>query len=93
MFFQMCGVEGSGNRAKRTSGLCGVAPLENGAPFEIVEGREVWHPVWKGKIDDGVNAQFIKASADRIWENEEVSICSVSSKCVLTFCIESPENS
>ena len=93
MFFQMCGVEESGSRGKRTNDLCGVAPLDNGAPFEVIEDREVWHPVWKGKIDDGVNAQFIKVAADHIWENEEVSICSVPRKCTLIFCIEDPERS
>jgi hypothetical protein len=84
----MCGVEESGNKGKRTSDLCGVAPLDAGVPFEIVEDREVWHPVWKGKIDDGVNAQFIKMAATRIWDNEQVSICILSRACILIFCIE-----
>jgi hypothetical protein len=39
-----------------------VAPLELGEPFEVVEEKEVWHPVWKGKINDKMNAQFIKAA-------------------------------
>jgi hypothetical protein len=72
----MCGVEEYGNKGKRTSNLCGVTLLENGAPFDNVEEREVWHPVWGGKIDDGINAQFIKVAADRIWENEKVSTSS-----------------
>lgn len=87
----MCGVEESGNKGKRTGDLCGVAPLETGAPFETVEDREVWHPIWKGKIDDIVNAQFIKAVADRIWENELVSICIISRTCVLIFHVEDLE--
>jgi hypothetical protein len=62
-----------------------VAPLESGEAFEVVEGREVWHPMWKGKIDKGVNAQFIKAAADRIWDNEQVSICILSRGCILIF--------
>ncbi len=37
IFFQMCGVEESGNRGKCTSELCEVALLESGTPFEIVE--------------------------------------------------------
>ena len=52
MFFQMCGVEESGNKGKSTSSLCRVAPLEGGAPFENIEDREVWHLVWKGRIDN-----------------------------------------
>ena len=75
IFYQMCGVEESRNKGRRTKDLCGVAPLETGATFEIIEDREIWHPMWKGKIDDGVNAQFIKAAAGRIWDNEEVSNC------------------
>ena len=74
----MCGVEESGNKGKCTTNLCGVRPLEIGTSFEIIEGREVWHPMWKGKIDDGVNVQFIKTAANCIWENKKVSIYSAS---------------
>jgi hypothetical protein len=87
----MCGVEESGNKGKRTSVLCGVAPLRSGAPFEIVEGREIWHPIWEGKIDEGVNVQFIKAAIDRIWENEQVSKYSFPSAYVLIFLSEDPK--
>jgi len=62
----MCGVEETGSKGKRTSDLCGVAPLENGAPFEVVDDSEIWHPIWEGMINDVVNTQFIKAAADRI---------------------------
>lgn len=89
----MCGVEESGSKGKRTGDLCGVAPLETGAPFEAVEDKEIWHPVWNGKIDDVVNAQFIKAATDRIWENEQVSIYIFLSAYILIFCIEDPERS
>lgn len=89
----MCGIEESGNKGKRTSDLCGVAPLETGAPSETVNGREVWYPMWKGKIDDEINAQFIKAVADRIWENEKVSICIISRKRVLISLVEYSERS
>jgi hypothetical protein len=81
----MCGVDVAGNKGKRTSDLCGVAPLETGAPFETIENQEVWHPKWEGKIDDGVNSQFIKAAADRIWENEQVSISIYTRGRVLIF--------
>ena len=91
----MCGVEETGNKGKRTTDLCGVAPLETGVPFEIIEGREVWHPIWEGKIDDVINAQFIKAVVDRVCENENVSICIISRIliCILIFCIEDSERS
>lgn len=74
VIYQMCGVEETGNKTTRVNELCKVAPLDNGSTFEIVEGREIWHLVWKGKINDGVNAEFLKAATDRIWENEQVSI-------------------
>jgi hypothetical protein len=45
IFFQMCSVEWSRSRAKCTTDLYAVAPLETGAPFEIVEDREIWHPM------------------------------------------------
>jgi hypothetical protein len=73
IFFQMCGVEESGNKGKHTSELCEVTLLETGAAYEIVEDWEVWHPVWDKKIDDAVNVQFIKVVADCVWENEQVS--------------------
>jgi hypothetical protein len=93
LFYQLCGVEESGNKGKRTDDLCNVAPLETGAPFEIVEGKEIWHPLWDGNIDDEVNAQFIKAAADRIWENEKVSIHIFPSVNVLILHKEDPGRS
>jgi hypothetical protein len=47
--------------------------------------REVWHPKWEGKINDGVNLQFIKVAADCIWENEQVSIFTCMHGYVLIF--------
>ena len=87
----MCGVEEPGNRGKCTSELCGMAPLESGTPFEIIEDWEVWHLVWKGKIDDDVNGQFIKVAVDHIWENEEVSNYILSSAGVLILFEEDQE--
>ena len=46
----------SGNKSKCTDELCAVKPLKDDVAFEIVEGNEVWHPVWKGYINDKVNA-------------------------------------
>jgi hypothetical protein len=80
-----------GNKGKRTSDLCAVAPLVTGAPFETIENKEVWHPMWDGKVDDEVNAQFIKAAADRIWENEQVRMYIFPCACVLIFCLEDSE--
>lgn len=73
MFYEMCGLETTGNKTGRTNDLCAVEPLEDG-PFERVGDRDVWHPNWGGKIDDDVNVQFIKSICDRIWQNEQVSI-------------------
>ena len=85
MFYDMCGVEMSGNKSKRTDELCAVKPLEDEKAFEIVEGREVWHPVWKGNIDDKINALFVKNVIQRIWQNEKVSAClSMCGQEVLT---------
>lgn len=88
IFFQMCGVEESACKVKHTNDLCTVALLEIGAPFEIIENREVWHPMWKEKIDNKVNTQFIKKATDRIWDNKQVSIYIFLSSCVLIFYIE-----
>jgi hypothetical protein len=73
MFYEMCGLEMTGSKTSRTNELCSVEPLEEGA-FERVDDRDIWHPNWAGKIDDDVNAQFIKAVGDHIWQNEQVSI-------------------
>jgi hypothetical protein len=70
----MCGVEMTGNKSKRTDELCAVQPLEDEEAFQIVDGKEVWHPVWKGNIDDKVNALFVKNVIQRIWQNEKVSM-------------------
>jgi hypothetical protein len=72
----MCGMEMSGSKSKRTDELCAVKPLEDEEAFELLgdTGREVWHPVWKGNIDDKVNALFIKSVIQRIWQNEKVSV-------------------
>ncbi len=73
LFFEMCGLEMMGSKMSHINKLCAVEPLEDGA-FECAGDRDIWHPIWAGKIDDDVNAQFIKAIGDRIWQNEQVSI-------------------
>ena len=70
----MCGVEMTGSKSKRTDELCAVKPLEDNATFKIVDSKEVWHPLWKGNIDDKVNALFVKNVVQRIWQNEQVSV-------------------
>jgi len=80
----MCGVDTSGNKAKHTERLCAVKPLEDNLAFELVDGKETWHPRWKGNIDDEVNAQFIKAVINRVQQNEEVSLISLDD-CVLVL--------
>lgn len=69
----MCSVEMTGSKTKRTEELCAVQPLANGEAYCRVEDKDVWHPRWTGKIDAKANAEFIKAVADRIWRDEEVS--------------------
>lgn len=50
-----------------------IEPLENGEPFEQQEGGpKVWYPDWLGKIDSKVNAPFIKAVVDHVWDDEMV---------------------
>ncbi len=46
MFYEMCDVEMGGNKTQRTQELCAVKPLEKGAAFEVVDGRNIWHPIW-----------------------------------------------
>jgi hypothetical protein len=70
----MCGVDMSGNKAKRSTQICTVKPLKDDLAFKIVNGKEIWHPRWEGKIDDEVNAQFIRAVINHIQQNEEVSL-------------------
>src|SRR6266851_1939162 len=77
LFYEMCGVDISGNKAKHTKQLCAVKPLENNLTFELVDRKETWHPRWKDKINDEVNAQFIKVVINHIQQNEEVSLVSL----------------
>ena len=86
LFYEMCGVDMSGNKVKHTKELCAVKLLEEDKAFELVDWNEVWHPCWKDKIDDEVNAQFIKAVINRTQQNEEVSLVSLDNGVlVLTF--------
>jgi hypothetical protein len=73
LFADLCGIDSALSRAKRAELLCAVKPLENGEALTRIDGNETWHPNWMGKIDDDVNARFVKAIIDRTWANEEVS--------------------
>jgi hypothetical protein len=73
MFYEMCGVEMGGNKSQRTHNLCTVKPLEDGAAFEVIDDREIWHPTWDARIDHGINTEFLRAVVERIWNNEKVS--------------------
>jgi hypothetical protein len=66
-------MEMTGSKSKHTDELCAVKPLEDDTVFEIVDGMEVWHPIWKGYINDKVNALFVKNVVQHIWQNEQVS--------------------
>ena len=72
MFYALCGVELSSDKTKRIEDLCALEPLPTGDAFEDVDGRDIWHPLWKKPVDSPVNGQFISAVTDRILVNEEV---------------------
>jgi hypothetical protein len=72
MFYALCGVESSSDKTKRIDDLCAVEPLANGQAFEVVNGQDVWHPIWKKPVNHQVNGKFISTVTDRVWENEEV---------------------
>jgi len=46
----------------------------NKQPFKLSsEEAHIWHPDWCGKVDDDVNAKFIKEVAKCAYNNEKVS--------------------
>ncbi|KAG1742876.1 hypothetical protein EDB19DRAFT_1966398 [Suillus lakei] len=71
LFFEFCCINQALKRADRIKLLCEVEPLETGEPFELCEQKQVWHPNWKGHIDDEINAVFIQEIAMRLWNNEK----------------------
>jgi len=75
MFFEMCGVEARKSRTKRTAEMCAVQPLADGATSEVVNGKTIWHPIWDGQVDHGVNTEFLTSVADHIMDNEKVFEC------------------
>jgi hypothetical protein len=74
MFYELCGVDQGKSKANILTELYEVKPLENGKPFELEEdGTRIWHPNWDRPLTENVNAAFINAVVDRVWENEKVS--------------------
>ncbi|KAG1721249.1 hypothetical protein EDB19DRAFT_1917412 [Suillus lakei] len=71
LFFEFCCINQALKRADRIKLLCEVEPLETGEPFELCEQKQVWHPNWKGHVDDEINAVFIQEIAMRLWNNEK----------------------
>ncbi|KAG1722491.1 uncharacterized protein EDB91DRAFT_1256047 [Suillus paluster] len=65
IFFQLCSVEVSLNKA--------IEPCE-----QKEDGPKVWYLNWLGKIDLKVNAPFIQAVVDCVW-NDEMTIRANSS--------------
>jgi hypothetical protein len=76
MFYEMCGIDQGKSKASILSMLYEVKPLENGTLFELEEDEttQVWHPNWAGPVTTDMNAAFIKALVDHVWENEKVCI-------------------
>ena len=92
MFCGMCDVEEHDDKNRRAKGLCAVEPLEDGAAFELVGDKEVWHPLWDNQVDHKINTQFLQTVADRVYDNEKVPE-SCPWKYILTHChVESSRN-
>ena len=58
MFFELCGVDKNDETGKRTEELLAIEPLQDGAGFHLEGDREIWHPAWRGNVNDKVNVQF-----------------------------------
>ncbi|KAG2066278.1 hypothetical protein BDR04DRAFT_1121307 [Suillus decipiens] len=71
LFADLCGIDSALSHRKHAELLCAIKPLENDEACREVDGNEIWHPNWMGKIDDDVNARFIKAIIDHTWDNKE----------------------
>ena len=69
MFWTLCGVDS--DDAERYNKL---KPLASGEAVEVVEERNVWHPIPGNRVDDPVNRKFIREVVDRVMDDEKVSI-------------------
>ncbi|KAL4064797.1 hypothetical protein V8B97DRAFT_2025904 [Scleroderma yunnanense] len=72
LYFQLCRIKCDGTKANHIAALVAVKPLKNRQPFELsTKGLQIWHPDWLGKVDDVLNAKFIKEVADHVFNNEK----------------------
>ncbi|KAL4073656.1 hypothetical protein J3A83DRAFT_4187316 [Scleroderma citrinum] len=81
LYFQLCGIECDGTKANHIAALVAVKPLKNRQSFELsTKGLQIWHPDWLGKVDDVLNAKFIKEVVDHVFNNEKVAVarCKVA---------------
>ncbi|KAG1853378.1 hypothetical protein F4604DRAFT_1933272 [Suillus subluteus] len=54
LFFKLCHVNKALKKLVRIKLLCEVEPLSAGKPYELCDQKQVWHPDWKGHVDDTV---------------------------------------
>jgi hypothetical protein len=75
MCWNMCNVDLAKNDRERVEAL--TVPLENGQPYEIIDGDiHVWRPDWGSPIDKSVNPRFVRELVDRILDDEKVYLAS-----------------
>ncbi|KIM55279.1 hypothetical protein SCLCIDRAFT_30442 [Scleroderma citrinum Foug A] len=71
LFAQLCGIDCDGNKKTHIAALAAVKPLTNKQPFKLSSKEaRIWHPDWCGKVDDDVNAKFIKEVTECAYNNE-----------------------
>ncbi|KAG2052104.1 hypothetical protein BDR06DRAFT_973282 [Suillus hirtellus] len=71
LFTDLCGIDSALSYRKHAELLCAIKPLENGEALGTLDGNEIWHPNWMGKINDDINAHFVKAVIDHTWDNDD----------------------
>ncbi|KAL4069606.1 hypothetical protein V8B97DRAFT_2050547 [Scleroderma yunnanense] len=83
LYFQLCEIECDGTKANYVAALVAVKPLENKQPFKLLtEGLQIWHPNWLGKVDDELNAEFIKEVGNHVFNNEKISWENIQLKII-----------
>ncbi|KAG2053456.1 hypothetical protein BDR06DRAFT_972254 [Suillus hirtellus] len=71
LFFELCHVNKTLKKSVHIKLLCEVEPLVTGKPYELCDQKQVWHPDWKGHVDDTVNAAYIQEIVMRLWDDEK----------------------
>ncbi|KAG1836049.1 hypothetical protein DFJ58DRAFT_626200, partial [Suillus subalutaceus] len=71
-FFELCHVNKTLKKSVHIKLLCEVELLATGKPYELCDQKQVWHPDWKGHVDDTVNAAYIQEIVTRLWDDEKV---------------------